>query len=79
MADGARHGGAAREGAAVKVGGQLAGRVTSSWFSPVLGHPLGLAWVRREYADRGQRAVLGRIDNAPATVVTGTPCTTRRE
>jgi sarcosine oxidase subunit alpha len=53
------------EGATVKVGGQLAGRVTSSWFSPVLGHPLGLAWVRSEHATEGA-AVL--IDNAPARV-----------
>jgi sarcosine oxidase subunit alpha len=53
------------EGATVKVGGQLAGRVTSSWFSPVLGHPLGLAWVTSASANEGASVL---IDNAPATI-----------
>ena len=63
------------EGATVKVGGQLAGRVTSSWFSPVLGHPLGLAWVTSASAKEGASVL---IDNAPATSP-AMPCTTRRE
>jgi sarcosine oxidase subunit alpha len=58
------------EGAAVKVGGQLSGRVASSWFSPTLGYGVGLAWVPPERAVEGQRLELGTRD-APATVKFG--------
>jgi sarcosine oxidase subunit alpha len=58
------------EGAAVKVGGQLSGRVASSWFSPTLGYGVGLAWVPPERAVEGQRLQLGTRD-AGATVKFG--------
>jgi sarcosine oxidase subunit alpha len=58
------------EGAAVKVGGALVGRVTSSWHSWGLGHGVGLCWVKPEYAQDGQRLTLGRT-NSEATVTSG--------
>jgi sarcosine oxidase subunit alpha len=58
------------EGAAVKVDGRLVGRVTSSRFSSVLGHGLGLCWVKADLANDGQRLALGQ-DDAPATIVSG--------
>jgi sarcosine oxidase subunit alpha len=61
---------APHEGAAVKVGGRLAGRVTSSWHSPTLGHGIGLCWVPPERAAEGQRLAIGPAD-AGATVVHG--------
>ena len=58
------------EGAAVKVGGQLVGRVTSSWYSWTLGHSIGLAWVKPEFAAEGQRLLIGK-ENMNASVVKG--------
>jgi sarcosine oxidase subunit alpha len=58
------------EGAAVKVDNQLVGRVTSSWYSWTLGHSIGLAWVKPEFAAEGQRFLIGK-DNMNATVVKG--------
>jgi sarcosine oxidase subunit alpha len=58
------------EGAAVKVNGELSGRVASSWFSPTLGYGVGLAWVPPERAVEGQRMTLGTKD-AGATVKFG--------
>jgi sarcosine oxidase subunit alpha len=58
------------EGAAVKVDGKLVGRVTSSWYSWSLGHPIGLAWVKPEFADEGRRLLIGK-DNMRASVVKG--------
>jgi glycine cleavage system aminomethyltransferase T len=42
------------EGAAVVRDGVAVGRVTSSKWSPTLGHPIGLAWVPVEDAVDGQ-------------------------
>jgi sarcosine oxidase subunit alpha len=56
------------EGSIVTVDGQLAGRVTSAWSSPVLGHPIGLAWVRNENAKPGSPITVGGI---PAVVHEG--------
>ncbi|MDX6619879.1 MAG: sarcosine oxidase, subunit alpha [Gaiellales bacterium] len=58
------------EGAAVKVGGQLVGRVTSSWYSWTLGYSIGLAWVKPEFASESQRLLIGK-DNMNASVVKG--------
>jgi sarcosine oxidase, subunit alpha len=56
------------EGSIVTVDGELAGRVTSAWSSPVLGHPIGLAWVRTENAKPGAPITVGGI---PAVVHEG--------
>jgi sarcosine oxidase subunit alpha len=56
------------EGSTVTINGQLAGRVTSAWQSPVLGHPIGLAWVRGENARPGASIMVG---GSPATVHEG--------
>jgi sarcosine oxidase subunit alpha len=56
------------EGSTVTVGGTLAGRVTSAWDSPTLGHPIGLAWVQRAHAGAGSKIVVG---GAPGTVFSG--------
>jgi sarcosine oxidase subunit alpha len=53
------------EGSTVTIGGALAGRVTSSKLSYVLGHPVGLAWVTTEYAKEGGVITIG---GAPATI-----------
>jgi sarcosine oxidase subunit alpha len=58
------------EGAAVKVDGNLVGRVTSSWYSWSLGYPIGLAWVKPEFADEGRRLLIGK-ENLSASVVRG--------
>jgi sarcosine oxidase subunit alpha len=58
------------EGGSAKVGGQLVGRVTSSWYSWTLGYSIGLAWVKPEYAAEGRRLLIGK-DNMNATVVKG--------
>jgi sarcosine oxidase, subunit alpha len=58
------------EGAAVKIGGRLAGRVTSSWHSPGLGYGVGLCWVPPERAEAGQRLTIGPAD-AGASVAHG--------
>jgi sarcosine oxidase subunit alpha len=56
------------EGSTVTVDGRLAGRVTSAWDSPALGHPIGLAWVHRAHAAAGTRIVVG---GSPASVFSG--------
>jgi sarcosine oxidase subunit alpha len=56
------------EGSTVTIDGRLAGRVTSAWDSPALGHPIGLAWVHRAHAAAGTRIVVG---GAPAEVFAG--------
>ena len=56
------------EGSTVTVDGKLAGRVTSAWDSPALGHPIGLAWVQRAHAAGGTPIVVG---GAPAAVFSG--------
>ena len=56
------------EGSTVVVDGRLAGRVTSSRRSPVLGHPVGLAWVSREHAEPGSTVT---VAGATATVGKG--------
>ncbi len=56
------------EGSTVTVGGRLAGRVTSAWDSPTLGHPIGLAWVHRAHAAAGTKIGVG---GAPGTVFSG--------
>ncbi len=53
------------EGSSVTIGGNLAGRVTSSKMSYVLGHPVGLAWVTSEHATEGGTITIG---GAPATI-----------
>jgi sarcosine oxidase subunit alpha len=53
------------EGSIVTIGGNLAGRVTSSKMSYVLGHPVGLAWVTTEHANAGGTITIG---GAPATI-----------
>jgi sarcosine oxidase subunit alpha len=53
------------EGSTVTIGGALAGRVTSSRMSYVLGHPVGLAWVTTEHAQEGGTITIG---GAPATI-----------
>ncbi|MFM7246785.1 MAG: 2Fe-2S iron-sulfur cluster-binding protein [Actinomycetota bacterium] len=53
------------EGSTVTIGGNLAGRVTSSKMSYVLGHPVGLAWVTSEHATEGGTITIG---GAPATI-----------
>ena len=53
------------EGMTVTIGGNLAGRVTSSKMSYVLGHPVGLAWVVTEHAKEGGTITIG---GAPATI-----------
>jgi sarcosine oxidase, subunit alpha len=57
-----------QEGSTVTVNGRLAGRVTSAWDSPVLGHPIGLAWVVKAHATPGAGIVVG---GAPATILDG--------
>ena len=44
--------------------------MTSSWYSWSLGYPIGLAWVKPEFADEGQRLLIGK-DNMSASVVKG--------
>jgi aminomethyltransferase len=56
------------EGSTVTINGKLSGRVTSAWESPVLGHPIGLAWVAKAYANPGGPIVIG---GAPATILDG--------
>ena len=56
------------EGSTVTVAGRLAGRVTSAWDSPTLGHPIGLAWVHRAHAAAGSKIVVG---GAPGSVFSG--------
>jgi sarcosine oxidase, subunit alpha len=56
------------EGSTVSINGNLAGRVTSAWESPALGHPIGLAWVHRAYAAAGSKITVG---GSPATVFSG--------
>jgi sarcosine oxidase subunit alpha len=56
------------EGSVVLVNGQLAGRVTSAWDSPGLGHPIGLAWVRNRDAKPGGTVAIGGVD---ATILEG--------
>jgi sarcosine oxidase subunit alpha len=56
------------EGSTVTIDGRLAGRVTSAWDSPALGHPIGLAWVHRAHAAAGTPLVVG---GAPASVFAG--------
>ena len=53
------------EGSTVTIGGVLAGRVTSSKMSYVLGHPVGLAWVITAHAKEGGSITIG---GAPATI-----------
>ena len=51
------------------VDGELAGRVTSAWDSPALGHPIGLAWVHRaRAAGAGSQIVVG---GSPAIRLSG--------
>jgi sarcosine oxidase subunit alpha len=52
------------DGAAILVAGNLAGRVTSARFSPATQKPVGLAWVRAEFAKEGA-ALEVRIDGRP--------------
>ena len=59
------------EGSTVTVDGKLAGRVTSAWDSPALGHPIGLAWVHRahaaaRHADRRRRRARPRCSRGHA-------------
>jgi sarcosine oxidase subunit alpha len=56
------------EGSTVTVDGRLAGRVTSAWDSPTLGHPIGLAWVHRAHAEAGSKIAVG---GAPGSVFSG--------
>jgi sarcosine oxidase subunit alpha len=56
------------EGSTVTVDGKLAGRVTSAWDSPALGHPIGLAWVHRAHAAADTPIVVG---GSPASVFSG--------
>ncbi len=65
------------EGATVKVGGQLAGRVTSSLVLAGARPPAGPGLGDAASTPHEGAAVL--IDNAPATDAPATPCTTRRE
>ncbi len=58
------------DGAAIMIGGQLAGRVTSARFSPGQGKAIGLAWVPAETAREGaevQVRVRGRVARARIT------------
>jgi sarcosine oxidase subunit alpha len=58
------------DGAAILVGGRLAGRVTSARYSPAKGTAIGLAWVPAESAHEGSRIEI-RINGstAPGRVV----------
>jgi sarcosine oxidase subunit alpha len=47
------------EGSTITSAGALHGRVTSAGFSPVLGHPVGLAWVSRHIAQNGTVVSIG--------------------
>jgi glycine cleavage system aminomethyltransferase T len=50
-------------------GGGLVGRVTSARYSPTLAKPIGLGWVKSEYAAIGSRLNLRKDDGmAQATV-----------
>lgn len=57
------------DGAAVIIDGRLAGRVTSSRYSPAKGAGIGLAWVPKENAQEGA-SIQVRVDGkpSPATV-----------
>jgi len=58
------------DGAAIMIGGQLAGRVTSARFSPRQGKAIGLAWVPAEVAREGAEVevrVRGRLARAKIT------------
>jgi sarcosine oxidase subunit alpha len=62
--------GVPEDGAAVLVGGRLAGRVTSARYSPVNGKAIGLAWVPVANSEEGARIeVRLRGASAPARVV----------
>ena len=43
------------DGVAVLNNGEIAGRVTSSRLSPTLGRGIGLAWVRNDMSETGNR------------------------
>jgi sarcosine oxidase subunit alpha len=63
--------GVPEDGAAVVVAGKIAGRVTSSRYSPHLKAPIGLAWVPAEKAEEGagiQVRVQGRLAEAKVTM-----------
>ncbi len=56
------------EGSTITSAGELHGRVTSAGFSPVLGHPVGLAWVSRHAARNG---TVVSIAGEPAVIRVG--------
>jgi sarcosine oxidase subunit alpha len=59
-----------KDGAAIMIGGQLAGRVTSTRVSPLQGKAIGLAWVPAEVARDGAEVdvrVDGRLARARIT------------
>ncbi len=61
-------GGAPLEGATIDVGGRTVGHLTSSRFSPVLGHGVALGWIRRV---NGEFPAAVTVDGRRGTVTSG--------